>query len=192
MKYEFKGRTLREAVHNALAKGVSHKQIPEAWAPPLIWGRWYPIMDVWTGPGGNVHINVTFNTISEAPSAFEVQIGHGSGKKDVLSSSGPGSETYVIPHLPDYSGFATTLYLRARSFTTGQILDVQTNYDIGRNRAENEKLYVWTTELDDKVRPSHAANHGKIFSWDNPPDTGHPGEDYGCRCRAKPLLDQNK
>lgn len=40
--------------------------------------------------------------------------------------------------------------------------------------------YIWRTAGDDKVRSSHAANNGKIFSWDNPPETGHPGEDYGC------------
>lgn len=46
--------------------------------------------------------------------------------------------------------------------------------------------YIWRTSGDDKVRPSHAANNGKIFAWDNPPETGHPGEDYNCRCRAEP------
>jgi hypothetical protein len=35
------------------------------------------------------------------------------------------------------------------------------------------------------VRASHAANNGRIFAWDNPPETGHPGEDYGCRCTAE-------
>lgn len=42
------------------------------------------------------------------------------------------------------------------------------------------------TRHDGKVRASHAANDGKIFAWDNPPPTGHPGEDYGCRCTAEP------
>jgi len=46
--------------------------------------------------------------------------------------------------------------------------------------------YIWRTRGDDKVRPSHAANNGRIFAWDNPPETGHPGEDYGCRCWAEP------
>lgn len=36
------------------------------------------------------------------------------------------------------------------------------------------------------MRPSHAANEGRIFSWDNPPPTGHPGEGHGCRCWAEP------
>lgn len=48
--------------------------------------------------------------------------------------------------------------------------------------------YVWRTRGDGKVRPSHAANDGKIFAWDDPPPTGHPGEDYGCRCTAEPFL----
>lgn len=46
--------------------------------------------------------------------------------------------------------------------------------------------YIWRTTGDDKVRATHAANNGKIFTWNNPPATGHPGEDYGCRCVAEP------
>lgn len=48
--------------------------------------------------------------------------------------------------------------------------------------------YIWRTRGDNKVRASHAANNGRIFSWDSPPPTGHPGEDYGCRCWAQPIL----
>jgi len=48
--------------------------------------------------------------------------------------------------------------------------------------------YIWRTRGDNKVRASHAANTGKVFAWDNPPPTGHPGEDYGCRCWAQPVL----
>jgi hypothetical protein len=47
--------------------------------------------------------------------------------------------------------------------------------------------YIWRTEQDARVRPSHAANNGKIFSMDNPPSTGNPGEDYNCRCWAEPM-----
>lgn len=46
--------------------------------------------------------------------------------------------------------------------------------------------YIWRTRGDGKVRASHAANAGKIFSWENPPPTGNPGEDYNCRCWAEP------
>ncbi|MGC6471407.1 MAG: phage minor head protein [Parvibaculales bacterium] len=46
--------------------------------------------------------------------------------------------------------------------------------------------YIWRTRRDSRVRPSHAENDGKVFAWNNPPPTGHPGEDYGCRCIAEP------
>jgi SPP1 gp7 family putative phage head morphogenesis protein len=48
--------------------------------------------------------------------------------------------------------------------------------------------YVWRTRDDDKVRPSHPANDGRVFDWSAPPETGHPGTDYGCRCRAVPYV----
>lgn len=48
--------------------------------------------------------------------------------------------------------------------------------------------YIWRTREDAKVRASHAANNGKVFAWDYPPPTGHPGEDYGCRCTAEPYV----
>lgn len=59
--------------------------------------------------------------------------------------------------------------------------------------AENHTTthYVWHTQEDDKVRSSHAANNSGIFSWDNLPATGNPGEDYGCRCWAEPYIAKN-
>ncbi len=55
--------------------------------------------------------------------------------------------------------------------------------DDDRNK-NPEKYYVWYTREDDKVRSSHAQRHGQVFSWKNPPEGGHPGQDYGCRCLA--------
>ncbi|MEM7069124.1 MAG: phage minor head protein [Pseudomonadota bacterium] len=47
--------------------------------------------------------------------------------------------------------------------------------------------YIWRTRKDGKVRPSHTANDGKVFAWDDPPKTGAPGTEYGCRCIAEPF-----
>ncbi|MDB2414379.1 phage minor head protein [Rickettsiales bacterium] len=47
--------------------------------------------------------------------------------------------------------------------------------------------YIWRTQDDKKVRPSHAANDDKIFEWSKKPKTGHPGEDFNCRCWAEPI-----
>lgn len=46
---------------------------------------------------------------------------------------------------------------------------------------QESPYYVWETVGDDKVRPSHAARDGDVFSWNQSP---RPGEEYGCRCSA--------
>lgn len=57
--------------------------------------------------------------------------------------------------------------------------------------------YKWCTVAgtkDHPVRPMHKALAGKIFSWNNPPVTddkgsrNNPGQDFGCRCYAKPIV----
>ena len=49
--------------------------------------------------------------------------------------------------------------------------------------------YQWATAGDERVREDHADNDGQIFSWDDPPPTGHPGHDINCRCVAVPFFD---
>lgn len=51
-------------------------------------------------------------------------------------------------------------------------------------QARETERYVWRTRHDGKVRPAHARNDGHVFYWSDPPETGHPGEDYNCRCEA--------
>ncbi len=48
--------------------------------------------------------------------------------------------------------------------------------------------YVWRTQHDERVRTSHRINDGRVFSWSDPPPTGHPGEDHNCRCEAVPFI----
>lgn len=44
------------------------------------------------------------------------------------------------------------------------------------------------------VRPLHKKNNGKIFKWSDPPvvnekgDRKNPGQDYNCRCAARPIV----
>lgn len=61
-----------------------------------------------------------------------------------------------------------------------QRLDSARQQEVGTGR------YIWRTAHDERVRSSHRANDGKIFWWNKPPPTGHPGEDYNCRCKAQP------
>lgn len=54
---------------------------------------------------------------------------------------------------------------------------------LGLKRAD-PRLYVWRAQQDDRVRRLHRLNDGRIYSWDDPPQTGHPGTAFGCRCQA--------
>lgn len=46
--------------------------------------------------------------------------------------------------------------------------------------------YTWRTAGDHKVRNAHAALHGRVFSWANPLEHGHPGTEPNCRCWPEP------
>lgn len=68
-------------------------------------------------------------------------------------------------------------------------------YREARYKQVGSRRYVWKTSRDSRVRHDHKELNGKIFSWDQPPITNrqtgarnNPGEDYGCRCVARPIL----
>lgn len=72
------------------------------------------------------------------------------------------------------------------------------NGDLTKVRQQNAGItkYIWTAVGDDRTRPMHAELDGTIQQWAVPPQispdgrTGHPGEDYQCRCTAFPVLDE--
>ena len=51
--------------------------------------------------------------------------------------------------------------------------------------------YIWHTSEDERVRSAHMSHNNKRFSWDDPPpNTGHPGQDYQCRCWAEAVFEE--
>lgn len=58
-----------------------------------------------------------------------------------------------------------------------------------RNQQLGIKRYVWETSDDERVRDSHEVLDGTTQTWDNPPEVGHPGEDFQCRCTARPIIE---
>lgn len=64
------------------------------------------------------------------------------------------------------------------------------NGDITQARQENAGVtsYVWSTSHDERVRDTHAELDGQEFDWASPPEPGHPGDDYQCRCVALPVI----
>jgi len=65
------------------------------------------------------------------------------------------------------------------------------NGAITKTRQQNAGIsrYTWSTSLDERVRPEHAALEGQVFDWVAPPSPGHPGEDFQCRCVAIPVIE---
>jgi SPP1 gp7 family putative phage head morphogenesis protein len=89
---------------------------------------------------------------------------------------------------------------RAKLIARDQIgkLNGKVNHKRQTNLGINK--YIWRTGKDRRVRGtpggafpnakySHFAREGKTFSWDEPPEDGHPGEPVLCRCGAEPDFD---
>ena len=84
-------------------------------------------------------------------------------------------------------------------FGSDQIDRLDSQLNAKRQQSLGLKDYVWDTQKDERVRgnpnglypnarPSHYSRQGLIFSWNNPPEGGAPGEAAGCRCRPKMRL----
>lgn len=98
---------------------------------------------------------------------------------------------------------------------------IQDNYGVARNKAKflarqetslllskfreerykdvGVQQYKWSTSGDSRVRDDHKHLDGKIFSFSQPPvvdrstgRTGNPGEDFNCRCIARPVWNGEK
>lgn len=78
---------------------------------------------------------------------------------------------------------------RAQFIARDQTAKLNGQLTQARNQAVGIVEYVWRTSGDSRVRPSHAEKNGHRFRWDTPPpDTGHPGQDFQCRCTARSVI----
>lgn len=57
-----------------------------------------------------------------------------------------------------------------------------------RQQALGVSHYIWRSQDDNRVRSTHVARDDQVFSWDEPLPGGFPGEDFGCRCWAEPVI----
>lgn len=74
---------------------------------------------------------------------------------------------------------------------------LMTKYKQTRYESAGVKEYIWgcvSGSANHPVRPIHKALEGKKFRWDDPPITdekgtkNNPGQDYNCRCFARPVV----
>lgn len=90
---------------------------------------------------------------------------------------------------------------RAELIARDQTLKTNAAINGARQESAGISKYIWSTSRDERVRgnpnglwPDAAISHydleNKIFSWDDPPEPGHPGEDYQCRCIAIPYIEE--
>ena len=124
---EFHGKTLAEVIKKSLHReqiikhgnrpGLSVKGRFLVWAPPIFWGPW---VQIWAqvgvlGPDKEKHqsiINVSFETQSDAPSTFDVEI---KGGDNFIRTIGPGSKRVVVT-----GNVATAISIRCKSHLLGQ------------------------------------------------------------------------
>lgn len=82
---------------------------------------------------------------------------------------------------------------RAKLIARDQMSKVNASITETKQTALGITSYQWSTSGDERVRESHRDKNGRIFRWDDPPgDTGHPGDDYQCRCVAIPVIDMEE
>jgi len=77
---------------------------------------------------------------------------------------------------------------RARLIARDQVNKFNGELAAQRQAAVGVTQYRWSTSRDERVRDTHAANEGQVFSWSSPPATGHPGEEINCRCVPIPVF----
>lgn len=83
-----------------------------------------------------------------------------------------------------------TTKTRAKIIARDQTSKMNGAFNQARQQSLGIEQYEWQTSGDERVRDTHAANDGKVFRWDEPPEeTGHPGEDILCRCTAIPIVE---
>lgn len=87
----------------------------QAWAPPLTWGPWLNLQE----HSGLARYSVSFDTDSQAPSSFDVEIEYATNTQmKRVNTLGPGSY-----HIADNDG-AGIDRIRFKSHSTGQSIRV--------------------------------------------------------------------
>lgn len=82
---------------------------------------------------------------------------------------------------------------RAKLIARDQVGKLTANITARRSSDLGIKRFRWVTSLDDRVRASHRAIHGKVFSYEKGADVDGqsgvlPGEPINCRCAIIPIL----
>ncbi len=96
----------------------------------------------------------------------------------------------IAKNSAEHVGTIKKMKNRAKLIARDQISKLNGNIQARQQRDAGFTLYVWQTSADERVRKKHAVHDNLVFSWDSPPanGTGHPTEDYQCRCWSQALV----
>jgi SPP1 gp7 family putative phage head morphogenesis protein len=127
----------------------------------------------------NVNLITSFRdeTLRKLETSMLVDFQNGTRAEDIAKNL----LSQVDPSVSNARARANLIARDQISKLNGQLTQLR-QQDLGIER------YTWRTMGDGRVRDSHAALNGQVFRWDDPPEPGHPGDDYQCRCYAEPYL----
>lgn len=77
---------------------------------------------------------------------------------------------------------------RAQLIARDQTLRLNRQITATRQQNAGVSKFTWSTSMDERVRPTHAALEGKVFSWSSPPPEI---DDINCRCVQIPAEDDD-
>jgi len=140
--------------------------------------RYKFIMENWSRSNSLLIKDIPFKTSNQIATMTRQALIDGTNLKDVTN------EVFnIMAERTDVSDSRAKLIARDQVSKLNGQLTKERQTDLG------VEGYIWTTVGDERVRDTHEDNDGKYFTWDDPPaETGHPGEDYQCRCWAEPVL----
>lgn len=139
--------------------------------------RFDPLMKNWSINNALLIKDIPFKTMRQIAQSTEAALRVGTNLKDLTK------EVYGI-----MSERMEVSDSRARLIARDQVSKLNGNLTEERQIDMGITGYIWRTVGDERVRDTHDENDGQEFTWDQPPETGHPGEDVNCRCWAEPIL----
>ena len=156
--------------------------------PTLIRARFGIGIDIyrsepWLLPRMNNWIDYNTSLIKSIPTQYIGKV-EAAIRNGVMAGTAPRELQKEIKRL---SGVTSA---RARLISRDQISKANADLTQYRQQDLGIKSYTWITSNDERVRPTHRAHSGNVYKWSEPPaNTGHPGQDYQCRCIARGLFD---
>lgn len=77
---------------------------------------------------------------------------------------------------------------RLKTIARHQVTLLHAQVQKARAQQFGVREFVWRTQGDGRVRDEHRELDGRVFSYDDPPSEGLPGEPVNCRCYAESVL----